>query len=92
MTLRACIKCGALSEAARCPQHALRKRPRGNAFEPTRQRILQRDGHRCQLRLDCCTGHATAVDHIIHFANGGSDDDTNLRAACEPCNQKRGDR
>lgn len=92
MILRACLKCGSLSEAVRCPRHALRKRPRGNAFEPTRQRVLQRDGRRCQIRLDCCTGYADVVDHIIHLSAEGSDDDSNLRAACRACNLKRGNR
>lgn len=68
----------------------LRKRPRGNAFEPTRQRILERDSFRCQIGLDVCTGRATCVDHIVPRARGGDDSDSNLRAACAPCNLKRG--
>lgn len=89
---RACVVCGRPSDASRCARHRLRKRPRGNAFEPTRQRILARDGWRCQLRLDGCLGHADEVDHIVPFAKGGSDADSNLRAACGPCNRKRGGR
>lgn len=86
---RACIICGRVTNTTRCPQHALRDRPRGNAFEPTRQRILTRDAQRCQIRLDGCTGHATVVDHIQRLADGGTDDDTNLRAACADCNARR---
>lgn len=53
----------------------------------TKARILQRDYHRCQyVRYDTgrrCLAQATEVDHIIERADGGTDDDTNLRAICE---------
>jgi 5-methylcytosine-specific restriction endonuclease McrA len=89
----ACIVCGSPSvRGRRCRRHLLRERPRGNAFEPTRQRILERDGWRCQVRLEGCLGHATVVDHVVQLRDGGSDADSNLRAACEPCNLKRGAR
>lgn len=68
-----------------------RPHPRGNAFEPTRQLVLARDGRRCQLRLDGCVGHADQVDHIVRVIDGGGDEPANLRAACGPCNRKRGD-
>lgn len=88
---RACIICGRRSRGARCPRHQLRSRPRGNAFEPTRQRILERDAWRCQVQLPgVCLGTATVVDHVVRLADGGSDADSNLRAACAPCNLARG--
>jgi len=90
--LYACSVCGTVSNAKRCSRHQLRSRPRGNAFEPTRQRILERDHWRCQIQLDCCTGRATVVDHIVPLSRGGTDNEDNLRAACAPCNLKRGDR
>lgn len=88
----ACVKCGrrTSNQSRRCSRCELRSRPRGNAFEPTRQRILARDGYRCQLRYDCCVGTATEVDHIVPFAHGGTEADNNLRAACGPCNRRRG--
>lgn len=51
-----------------------------------RLRILQRDGHRCQIQLPGCTIDATEVDHI----NPGDDHtDTNLQAACPWCHSKK---
>ncbi|PQP24151.1 HNH endonuclease [Rhodococcus opacus] len=49
--------------------------------------VLNRDEHRCQLGLACCTGEATEVDHIINRAAGGSDDLENLRAVCQSCHR-----
>lgn len=51
--------------------------------------ILKRDGHRCQIGyLDRCLGRATTVDKIIPAARRPdlALDESNLRAACEPCN------
>lgn len=45
----------------------------------------------CQLRYpDICTGDAETADHKIPRSLGGSDDPSNLRGACRPCNQHRG--
>lgn len=68
----------------------IRPQPRGNSFEPTRLRILERDGYRCQLGLDGCTGWATEVDHVVPRGRGGDDSDRNLQAACRHCNLKKG--
>jgi 5-methylcytosine-specific restriction endonuclease McrA len=88
----ACVVCAfpTTNRNKRCDAHQIRARPRGNAFEPTRQRILTRDGHRCQIRLPGCTTHAEHVDHIVLLADGGDDSDDNLRAACAWCNLRRG--
>ena len=60
---------------------------RGADWEATRRRILERDNYLCQI---CKHAQATTVDHIIAKANGGTDDDANLQAACRPCNVKKG--
>jgi 5-methylcytosine-specific restriction protein A len=50
------------------------------------KRILKRDNHRCQIRyVGICTGIASEVDHIIPDWRGGTDEDSNLQAACRPC-------
>lgn len=61
-------------------------------WRATRKRILTRDNHTCQLRLDGCTGRATSADHIIPASNGGTDADSNLQACCWHCNRKKGNR
>lgn len=48
----------------------------------TRKRILQRDHYRCTI--DGCWDSANEVDHIIAKADGGTDDDANLRSLCSP--------
>jgi hypothetical protein len=52
----------------------------------TRKKVLKRDGYRCKLKLEGCTGKATQVDHI---RNGGPSTPSNLRASCASCNGKR---
>lgn len=75
----------------------LRKRPRGNAFEPTRMRIAERDRWRCKLcgspidpMLRKPHPRALAIHHEEAFARGGGDEDRNLHAAHADCNLKAG--
>lgn len=53
---------------------------------PTRRlRVLRRDSYRCQTRSAAgvlCGAHASAVDHLVNRARGGSDDEDNLAAIC----------
>lgn len=52
--------------------------------------VLERDGHRCQIRGPECLGVADTVDHIVPRALGGPlYDPANLRAACHVCNASR---
>ncbi|AYO83598.1 HNH endonuclease [Methylobacterium brachiatum] len=57
----------------------------------TRYRVLERDGYACQ----CCGARAPnvtlQVDHIKAVANGGSDEEENLRALCVTCNLGKSD-
>jgi 5-methylcytosine-specific restriction protein A len=62
----------------------------GSGWDRTRarDRILKRDGHRCQIRRPgICTGVATEADHIVPVSVTGpaGDHDGNLQAACHPC-------
>ncbi len=62
------------------------KRGYGWSWQQARERILIRDKGLCQpcFKEGRYTS-ATAVDHIINKAAGGSDDDRNLQAICTPC-------
>jgi 5-methylcytosine-specific restriction endonuclease McrA len=54
-----------------------------------RKRVLDRDGHRCQLKLEGCTTLATHVHHLAGKAAG--DEESKLVAACPHCNLQVGD-
>lgn len=59
-------------------------------WKKIRAQILERDGHRCQIRGEGCTQIAQEVDHILPVALGGAwYDEDNLRASCRACNLHR---
>lgn len=59
-------------------------------WRAVRLRILDRDGHVCQIRGDGCTHVARTVDHVVAVSDGGDPyDPRNLRAACAHCNYSR---
>ena len=53
-----------------------------------RQRILKRDEYMCGY----CGATASQVDHIIPSCQGGTEVESNLLAACAPCNLRKGSR
>ena len=60
-------------------------------WQRIRRWILERDGHRCQLRNPGCLGVATTVDHITPISAGGHwYNPNNLQAACTRCNYSKG--
>ena len=102
MTLLRVCRCGKLIPATRrrCPtcdraeSTRRRRKPSGQIYQSnswrgkngTRQRVLKRDHHTCQL----CGRGATHVDHIIPIttcANHGISpyDPSNCRALCASC-------
>lgn len=60
------------------------------AWRRTRAQVLARDGYRCQLRLEGCTGQADCVHHTLGRGVTG-DDPRYLVAACTHCNLVIGD-
>lgn len=57
-----------------------------------RDDVLNRDGRRCQLRLEGCTTVADTVHHLTAWH--GPPEDVPMRlltAACERCNKAAGD-
>ena len=84
-----------IGSQSRCSEHKRqpwsrttpRRVPSGNgwAWQRLRARILQRDNHRCVY----CGAVAEVVDHVIGIAVGGSDQQSNLVAACQACNERK---
>ncbi len=58
----------------------------GENWHSYRQRILARDGHTCQY---CGSQDELETDHIIPRSRSGSDDSSNLVAACKSCNSSK---
>ncbi len=48
--------------------------------------ILRRDGHACKYCGEKAPAVKITVDHVVPKALGGTDESTNLVAACGPCN------
>lgn len=51
-----------------------------------RYEVLRRDNHQCQYCGGAAPDVVLTVDHVIPVALGGSDDPSNLVAACKDCN------
>jgi len=91
--LKPCLICGALSHEPRCPAHRSKRasasaRGYDSRWQRTSARIIARDGGVCSY----CGGVADTTDHIIPKKRDGTDDDSNLAAACRPCNSSKKDR
>jgi 5-methylcytosine-specific restriction endonuclease McrA len=54
----------------------------------SRPGVMVRDAGRCGY----CAGPASTIDHIVPRSRGGRNTWRNTVAACEPCNQRKGDR
>lgn len=52
----------------------------------TRFEVLRRDNHTCRYCGASAPDATLTVDHVIPVALGGTDDPTNLVAACRACN------
>jgi 5-methylcytosine-specific restriction endonuclease McrA len=68
------------------------ERPRGSSWMRTRDRIMRRDNGLC--RCDECRASgrllvAHQVDHVIELADGGTNDDSNLRAINHDCHVRK---
>lgn len=99
MTLcRPCLDCGSVAPTgSRCPRCRSRweasrgtstQRGYGSTWRRTSQRVIARDGGVCAY----CGDVATTSDHVVPKSKGGTDDLSNLVAACRPCNSRKKDR
>lgn len=89
---RPCITCGALIDSGSyCSQHGkTTARGYGSKWQSLSKQIIERDGGVCQLQFSGCTFRATTTDHVISKSMGGTDDPSNLVAACRACNSSKG--
>ena len=80
----------------RAPKNPLRKpaarRPaRPKIPEATRIAVLERDQYRCQWCGEPARHNdQLTMDHLVPYAEGGTDDEDNLVAAHRSCNSRRG--
>jgi len=69
----------------------------GNDWNTTRKTIIKRDGHTCQICSRKCRGIDNRyvsncdceVDHMKEVADGGTDEESNLRVLCYICHRKK---
>jgi 5-methylcytosine-specific restriction endonuclease McrA len=64
------------------------KRYHSAYYKRVRAEVLQRDYFTCHY----CGQEANTVDHLIPISKGGTDEATNMVAACIKCNSGKRDR
>lgn len=80
---------GSFADPSRGSRH---ERGYGTAWDKLRKVVLQRDRGLCQPCLQAGrVTVATHVDHVVPKSQGGTDDESNLRAICRPCHQAKTD-
>ena len=58
------------------------RRPTGKYKKLLRQRVLDRDGHRC---VNCGSTETLEMHHVIPLSQGGTNHLDNLQTLCNPC-------
>jgi 5-methylcytosine-specific restriction endonuclease McrA len=81
----------AVAGTNRCATHPPARSPSSQAtsqagWKAKRLATLERDDWVCFY----CGGPATTADHLQRASEGGSNELSNLVAACWPCNRRRG--
>jgi hypothetical protein len=87
VALKPCLVCGKPTRGSRCPAHTYR-RGSTRSWRNLREHILRKDRDTCRY----CGAPASHVDHVIPIARGGTDQESNLVAACVNCNLEKGGR
>ena len=55
----------------------------------SKRNIMVRDGYKCMY---CGTPRRLTIDHVIPISKGGKNNFENCTTACQPCNNKKGNR
>lgn len=76
----------------RCPRPAdwqptLRYGVKQSEWRRISRRVIARDNHTC--RYCGTTEGRMQADHVLAFTRGGTNDDSNLVAACSDCNRSK---
>ena len=90
--LRACVRCGALSDQPHCEAHRIDPRPpsQERGYDHRWRRIAKRYLRRHPVcEEDGCNAPATCVDHIDGRGPRGDNSDANLRALCHSCHSRK---
>ncbi len=62
------------------------------AAKDQRARIIERDMATCYMCGRRLAIEDITIDHVVPRSLGGNDEDSNLKVACEPCNNRKDDR
>lgn len=89
-TLKPRLSSTSTSRIAVLPANAhATKMPGGRRWMETRQRVALAHGYRCVACGLTWRSHIDQIDHEIPRAEGGSNEDFNLRPMCKPCHEAK---
>lgn len=61
---------------------------------PAKRELFRKDSSCCyckaEMSLHPCDDRAATIEHIKPLSRGGADSRHNIKLACKPCNQARG--
>ena len=94
---RPCLDCGRLTNAPSLCTPCKRQRDKRRGTTTHRGYDYQWSKLSAQVRAEepncyLCGAPSTATDHVIPKNRGGTNDRTNLRGICTPCNSAKRDR
>lgn len=84
------LQVGVATERGMMPKNENARRQGVQATQ--RAQIIERDGKRCRYCGKATTRYNLRIDHILPWALGGRNYDTNLVVACDPCNMRKRDK